>query len=60
MSKKIFVSITLLDTYEPEDVELSDDCDDEEFQQRVETQVDQMIESLGITPNDIEYFLSTD
>lgn len=60
MSKKIFVSITLLDTYEPEDVELYDDCDDEEFQQRVETQVDQMIENLGITPNDIEYFLSTD
>lgn len=60
MSKKIFVSITLLDTYEPEDVELYDDFDDEEFQQRVEAQVDQMIENLGITPNDIEYFLSTD
>lgn len=60
MSKKIFVSITLLDTYEPEDVELYDDCDDEEFQQRVEAQVDQMIESLGIVPNDIEYFLSID
>ena len=60
MSKKIFVSITLLDTYEPEDVGLYDDFDDEEFQQRVETQVDQMIEELGICPNDIEYFLSID
>ena len=58
MSKKIFVSITLLDTYEPEDVELYDDFDDEEFLRRVEVQVDQMIESLGIVPNDIELYIA--
>ena len=60
MNKKVFVSITLLDIYEPEDVELYDDFDDEEFLRRVEVQVDQMIDSLGIVPNDIELYIAED
>ncbi len=60
MNKKVFVSITLLDVYEPEDVELYEDYDDEELLRRVEAEVDHMIDNLGIVPNDIELYIVED
>lgn len=58
MSKRYEVSLTLLTTFEPEDVELPDDCSELDFEYFVNKRIDSLIEdiygSIGILVNDIE------
>lgn len=58
MSKRYEVSLTLLTTFEPEDVELPDDCAELDFEYEVNKRIDRLIEdiygSIGILVNDIE------
>lgn len=62
MSKIMNVSLTFLDSYEPEDVGLTDEnYSDSEFERRVRLSVEYLlaeIESkIGMVINDMEYFL---
>ena len=62
MSKIMNVSLTFLDSYEPEDVGLNDEnYSDSEFERRVRLSIEYLlteIESkIGFTVNDVEYFL---
>ena len=56
--KQYQVSLTLLTTFEPEDVELSNDCAELDFEYEVDKRIDRLIEdiydSIGILVNDIE------
>lgn len=58
MSKRYEVSLTLLTTFEPEYVELPDDCAELDFEYEVNKRIDRLIEdiygSVGILVNDIE------
>lgn len=58
MSKRYEVSLTLLTTFEPEDVDLPDDCAELDFEYEVNKHIDRLIEdiydSVGILVNDIE------
>ena len=58
MSKRYEVSLTLLTTFEPEDVELPEDCSKLDFEYFVNKHIDSLIEdiynSVGILVNDIE------
>lgn len=58
MGKRYEVSLTLLTTFEPEDVELPDDCAELDFEYEVNKRIDYLIEdiydSVGILVNDIE------
>ena len=58
MSKRYEVSLTLLTTFEPEDVELPDDCAELDFEYEVNKRIDRLIEdiynSVGILVNNIE------
>lgn len=58
MSKRYEVSLTLLTTFEPEDVELPDDCNKLDFEYEVNKRIDTLIEDIygavGIIVNDIE------
>lgn len=56
--KRYEVSLTLLTVFEPEDVELPDDCEELDFEYEVDKRIDRLIEdiydSVGILVNDIE------
>lgn len=56
--KRYEVSLTLLTIFEPEDVELSQDCEEPDFEYEVNKRIDRLIEdiysSVGILVNDIE------
>ena len=58
MSKRYEVSLTLLTVFEPDDVELPDDCTELDFEYEVNKRIDRLIEdiydSIGILVNDIE------
>ena len=58
MSKRYEVSLTLLTIFEPEDVELPDDCAELDFEYEVNKRIDRLVEdiynSVGIMANDIE------
>lgn len=58
MGKRYEVSLTLLTTFEPEDVDLPDDCVELDFEYEVNKRIDRLIEdiydSIGILVNDIE------
>ena len=58
MSKRYEVSLTLLTTFEPEDVDLPDNCSELDFEYFVNKRIDSLIEdiynSIGILVNDIE------
>ena len=58
MSKRYEVSLTLLTTFEPEDVGLPNDCTELDFEFFVNKRIDSLIEdiydSIGILVNDIE------
>ena len=58
MSKRYEVSLTLLTIFEPEDVELPDDCSELDFEYEVNKHIDRLVEdiynSVGIMANDIE------
>ena len=62
MSKIMNVSLTFLDSYEPEDVGLTDeDYSDSEFERRVRQSVECLLaeieDKIGMVVNDMEYFL---
>lgn len=52
------VALTLLTTFEPEDVGLSEDCNELDFEYEVNKRIDTLIEDIygavGILVNDIE------
>lgn len=58
MSKRYEVSLTLLTTFEPEEVDLPEDCDKLDFEYFVNKRIDSLIEDIygavGILVNDIE------
>lgn len=58
MGKRYEVSLTLLTTFEPEDVDLPEDCAELDFEYEVNKRIDCLIEdiysSIGILVNDIE------
>lgn len=58
MNKRYEVSLTLLTVFEPEDVELPNDCAELDFEYEVNKRIDCLIEdiynSIGILVNDVE------
>ena len=58
MGKRYEVSLTLLTTFEPEDVELSEDCSELDFEYEVNKRIDRLIEDIynlvGMLVNDIK------
>lgn len=58
MSKRYEVSLTLLTTFEPEDVNLPEECSNFAFEYFVNKRIDSLIEdiydSIGILVNDIK------
>ena len=58
MSKRYEVSLMLLTTFEPEDVDLPDNCNELDFEYEVSKHIDRLIEdiydSIGILVNDIK------